>query len=37
VERYQRSGARLLRTDLDGAISVEMTADGMRAWGRRGS
>ena len=37
VERYQKSGARLLRTDLDGAISVEMTADGMRAWGRRGS
>jgi competence protein ComEC len=37
VERYEASGIRLLRTDLDGAISVEMTADGMRAWGRRGS
>ncbi len=37
LERYEASGIRLLRTDLDGAISVEMTADGMRAWGRRGS
>lgn len=37
LERYRQSGARLLRTDLNGAISVEMTADRMRAWGRRGS
>ncbi len=37
VERYQRSGARLLRTDLDGAISVELTSGGIRTWGRRGS
>jgi len=37
VERYQKSGARLLRTDLDGAISVELTSDGMRAWPRHSS
>jgi competence protein ComEC len=37
VERYQRSGARLLRTDLDGAISVELTSGGIRTWGRHGS
>lgn len=36
VERYQGSGARVLRTDLDGAISVELTPEGVRAWGRRG-
>jgi len=37
VERYQRLGVRLLRTDRDGAISVELTQQGMRAWGQRGS
>jgi competence protein ComEC len=37
VERYQKSGARLLRTDLDGAISVELTPESLQAWGRRGS
>jgi competence protein ComEC len=36
VDRYRALGARLLRTDLDGAISVEMTPDGIRAWGYRG-
>jgi len=35
VERYVASGIRLLRTDLDGAISVELTPEGIRAWGRR--
>jgi competence protein ComEC len=35
VERYQRLGVRLLRTDRDGAISVELTQQGMRAWGWR--
>ena len=35
VERYQGQGVRFLRTDLNGAISVDMTADGTRAWGRR--
>ncbi len=37
VERYQGLKARVLRTDLDGAISVELTPEGMRVWGRRGS
>jgi len=36
VERYQEGGARVLRTDLDGAITVELTPEGVRAWGRRG-
>ena len=36
VERYQRSGVRLLRTDRDGALSVELTPEGTRVWGRRG-
>ncbi len=35
VERYERLGARVLRTDVDGAISVEMTAEGTRAWAER--
>ncbi|MBI4537558.1 MAG: DNA internalization-related competence protein ComEC/Rec2 [candidate division NC10 bacterium] len=35
VERYRAMGVRLLRTDLDGAISVEMTPEGIRAWGYR--
>ncbi|MBI2116528.1 MAG: DNA internalization-related competence protein ComEC/Rec2 [candidate division NC10 bacterium] len=35
VERYRAQGVRLLRTDLNGALSVEMTPDGIRAWGRR--
>ncbi|MBI4842101.1 MAG: MBL fold metallo-hydrolase [candidate division NC10 bacterium] len=34
VERYRAQGIRLLRTDLNGALSVEMTPDGIRAWGR---
>jgi competence protein ComEC len=35
VQRYQAAGARILRTDLNGAITVEMTPEGVRAWGRR--
>jgi competence protein ComEC len=35
VARYRAAGVRLMRTDTDGAITVEMTADGVRAWGRR--
>jgi len=35
VERYRALGIRLLRTDLDGAISVELTSKGIRAWGRK--
>ncbi len=35
VERYRGLGVRLLRTDVNGAISVDMTAGGTRAWGRR--
>jgi competence protein ComEC len=37
VARYRALGARLLRTDLNGAISVELTPGGIRAWGRRGN
>lgn len=37
VERYRAQGVRLLRTDLDGALSVEMTRAGVRALGRRGN
>ena len=35
VERYRAQGVRLLRTDLNGALSVELTRAGVRAWGRR--
>ncbi len=35
VERYRAMGVRLLRTDLHGALTVEMTREGMRAWGQR--
>ncbi len=35
VDRYRRLGVRLLRTDLHGAVAVEMTPAGIRAWGRR--
>lgn len=35
VDRYRAQGVRLLRTDLNGALSVEMTRGGVRAWGRR--
>ena len=37
VERYRKSGVQVLRTDRDGALSVELTPEGMRVWGRRGS
>jgi competence protein ComEC len=36
VDRYRAMGVRLLRSDLNGAVSVEMTPTGVRAWGRRG-
>lgn len=35
LERYRTMGIRLLRTDLNGAITVEITSEGIRAWGRR--
>jgi competence protein ComEC len=35
VDRYRALGVRLLRTDLNGAICVEMTPEGIRAWGRK--
>lgn len=35
VARYQAAGARLLRTDESGAITVEMTPEAIRARGRR--
>ena len=34
VDRYRALGVQLLRTDLNGAICVEMTPEGIRAWGR---
>jgi competence protein ComEC len=34
-ERYRALHVRLLRTDLHGAITVEMTRESIRAWGRR--
>jgi competence protein ComEC len=35
VERYDALGVRVMRTDLDGAITVEMTPGGIRTWARR--
>jgi competence protein ComEC len=35
VERYRALGVRLFRTDLHGAIRVEMGREGMRVWGQR--
>jgi competence protein ComEC len=35
VARLQERGVRLLRTDLEGTITVEMTPQGLRAWGSR--
>jgi competence protein ComEC len=35
VRRYQAMGVALFRTDLLGAITVEMTPAGTRVWGRR--
>jgi competence protein ComEC len=37
VERYRVHGVPLYRTDLHGAIGVEMTPDGIRVWSHRGS
>jgi competence protein ComEC len=37
VERYQALGVRLFRTDLHGAVRVEMRPEGIRVWGHRGS
>jgi competence protein ComEC len=36
LDRYAARGVRVLRTDLHGAITVEMSPDGIRARGRRG-
>lgn len=36
LERYRALGVRVLRTDLNGAISLEMTPERTQAWGRRG-
>jgi len=35
VERYRALGVRLFRTDLHGAIRVEMGREGIRVWGQR--
>ena len=35
VARLQDRGAQLLRTDLDGAITLELTPQGLRAWWSR--
>lgn len=35
LERYRALGVRVLRTDLNGAISMEMTREHTQAWGRR--
>jgi len=35
VERYQALDVRLFRTDLQGAIRVEMKPEGSRVWGQR--
>jgi competence protein ComEC len=37
VERYRAHGVHLYRTDLHGAIGVEMRPEGIRVWGHRGS
>ncbi|HSD51457.1 MAG TPA: hypothetical protein VLG48_08615, partial [Candidatus Methylomirabilis sp.] len=36
VERYGGLGVRLFRTDLHGAIGVEMKSEGIRVWSHRG-
>ncbi|MGE5849073.1 MAG: DNA internalization-related competence protein ComEC/Rec2 [Candidatus Methylomirabilota bacterium] len=36
VERYRALGVRLYRTDLHGAINVEMRPEGIRVWSHRG-
>jgi beta-lactamase superfamily II metal-dependent hydrolase len=35
VERFRMQGVRLMRTDRDGAIGVELAPGGTRVWGRR--
>ena len=35
VARYDEVGARILRTDLDGAVTVRLAAGGMEAAGER--
>jgi competence protein ComEC len=35
LARYDAAGTRVLRTDLDGAVTVSFAADGLRAFGER--